>query len=256
MCARPSVSTGRTLRRAVLAACGLLACGSARADGDPRLALLARQLSSATDPRVRAQAALTLGTTEATGARGVLCAALADPVPLVRVAAARALPELHELEALDCLLAHSGDPEPPVEAEVQRSVARLREVKTRTPTVAVWVDGVRDPSTPPLGPELCAETQARLVTRLTWAGARSGVAKAAKGSSHPRAVPAFLLKPTLLRSERGVELAAVCLTWPSKQILGEVRVRGSGGAPPDLVRALVPRLLDDAARTFEWNLQP
>jgi len=256
VCARPSVPTGRTLRRAVLAACGLLVCGSARADGDPRLSFLAQQLGSATDPRVRAQAALTLGTTEATGARSVLCGALADPVPLVRIAAARALPELHELEALDCLLAHKSDPEPPVQAEVERSVARLREVKTRAPTVAVWVDGVRDPSVPPLGPELCAETQTRLVTRLTWAGARSGVAKAAAKTPPMRSLPAYLLKPTLLRSERGVELAAVCLTWPSKQILGEVRVRGSGGAPPDLIRALVPRLLDDAARTFEWNLQP
>jgi hypothetical protein len=239
-----------------LAACGLLVWGPARAEEDPRVAFLARQLGSAADPRVRAQAALTLGTTEATGARSVLCAALTDPIPLVRVAAARALPELHELEALDCLLARAGDPAPEVQAEVERSLARLREVKARAPTVAVWVDGVRDPSDPPLGPELCAETQARLVTRLTWAGAKSGVVKAATKTPPVRSLPAYLLKPTLLRNERGVELAAVCLTWPKKQILGEVRVRGSGGAPPDLIRALVPRLLDDAARTFEWNLQP
>jgi hypothetical protein len=239
-----------------LAACGLLFWGSAWAEEDPRVAFLARQLGSATDPRVRAQAALTLGTTEATGARSLLCAALTDPIPLVRVAAARALPELHELEALDCLLARAGDPVPEVQAEVERSLGRLREVKARAPTVAVWVDGVRDPSDPPLGPELCAETQARLVTRLTWAGAKSGVVKAATKTPPVRSLPAYLLKPTLLRNERGVELAAVCLTWPKKQILGEVRVRGSGGAPPDLIRALVPRLLDDAARTFEWNLQP
>ena len=37
-------------------------------------------------------------------------------------------------------------------------------------------------------------------------------------------------------------------------ILGEVRVKGSGGAPLDLVRALVPRLIEDAASTFEWEL--
>jgi hypothetical protein len=244
------------LRRAALAACGLLAWGPARAEGDPRLAFLERQLGSASDPRVRAQAALTLGTTEAPGARGLLCTALGDPAPLVRVAAARSLPELHELEALDCLLAHPTDPDPLADAEVRRAMARLREVKTRVPTVAVWVEGVRDPSDPPLGPELCAETQTRLVTRLAWGGARTGVARAAVPAAPSRALPAFLLKPTLLRVERGVELAAVCLTWPGKHILGEVRVRGSGGTPLDLVRVLVPRLLDDASRTFEWNLQP
>jgi hypothetical protein len=51
-------------------------------------------------------------------------------------------------------------------------------------------------------------------------------------------------------------MAAVCLTWPSKQILGEVRVKGSGGAPMDLIRALVPRLIEDAASTFDWELTP
>jgi len=53
-----------------------------------------------------------------------------------------------------------------------------------------------------------------------------------------------------------VVMAAVCLTWPSKQILGEVRVKGSGGTPVDLIRALIPRLIEDAASTFEWELTP
>jgi len=33
-------------------------------------------------------------------------------------------------------------------------------------------------------------------------------------------------------------------------------VKGSGGTPMDLVRALVPRLIEDAASTFEWELTP
>ena len=49
-------------------------------------------------------------------------------------------------------------------------------------------------------------------------------------------------------------LAGVCLTWPGKQLLGEVRVTGRGGTPRDLVRALVPRLVQDATSTFEWDL--
>jgi hypothetical protein len=230
--------------------------GTAGADEDPRLVFLSRQLSSAVDPRVRAQAALTLGTTEAPGALGPLCAALADPVPLVRAAVARSLPELHDLAALDCLGAHSTDPAPDAQGEIHRSLALLRKVKDRARTVNVWVDPVRDPSTPPLGEVLCSEARTRLVKRLSWSGARSDAVESAPRVG-PRGTPAFLLQPTLQRADGGaLVMAAVCLTWPSKQILGEVRVKGSGGAPLDLIRALVPRLIEDAASTFEWELAP
>ena len=246
--------SGRTLRWATLAV-ALLGTRSG-AEEDPRVAFLARQLGSASDPRARAQAALTLGATEASGARGPLCSALADPVPMVRQAAARALPELHDLSALQCLLAHPADPVPDAAAEIRRAVGVLREVEGRTPAVAVWVEGVKDPSTPPLGAELLAEARSRLVRHLTWVGARSGEAESAPPRAAPKSLPSYLLKPSLLRTEQGLTLAAVCLTWPGKVILGEVRVRGSGGAPPDLVRALVPRLVQDASRTFEWDLKP
>lgn len=234
----------------------VLVGGTALADADPRIAFLSRQLGTATDPRVRAQAALTLGTTEAAGALGPLCAALDDPEPLVRSAVARSLPELRDLGALDCLTAHAGDTTPEARAEVGRAVAVLKKVKERRPTVDVWVESVRDPSSPPLGEALCGEARSRLVRRLSWSGARSdGVESAPKVTK--KGTPAYLLQPTLLRGDGGaVVMAAVCLTWPSKQILGEVRVKGSGGTPMDLVRSLVPRLIEDAASTFEWELTP
>jgi len=229
--------------------------GPVLADGDPRITFLARQLGTATDPRVRAQAALTLGTTEAPEALAPLCTALADPVPLVRAAVARSLPELHDLAALDCLGAHGADPAPEAQGEIRRAIALLRKVRERPPTVDVWVDPVQDPSRPPLGETLCGEARIRLVKRLAWSGARSeGVESASK---RVRGTPAYLLQPTLLRGDGGaLVLAAVCLTWPSKQILGEVRVKGSGGTPLDLIRVLVPRLIQDAASTFEWELTP
>lgn len=247
----PALS-GRNFRWVELAV--LLLGARAQAQDDPRVVFLARQLGSASDPRARAQAALTLGTTEATGARGPLCSALADPVPMVRQAVARALPSLHDLSALQCLLAHEADPAPDAAAEIHRAVAMLREVEGRAPVVAVWVEGVKDPSAPPLDPQLLAEARTRLVRHLTWVGARSGEAESA-ARPVPKALPAYLLKPSLLRTEQGLTMAAVCLTWPGKVILGEVRVKGSGGAPPDLVRALVPRLVQDASRTFEWDLK-
>ena len=224
---------------------------------DPRLVFLARQLGTATDPRVRAQAALTLGATEAPGALGPLCAALADPEALVRSAVARALPELHDFGALECLTAHTAETAPEAQAEIDRARVLLRRVKERRTTVDVWVDPVRDPSSPPLGEALCGEARTRLVKRLTWSGARSDAVESAPKVAAKRGTPAFLLQPTLLRGDGGaLVMAAVCLTWPSKQILGEVRVKGSGGTPLDLVRALVPRLIQDAASTFEWELTP
>jgi hypothetical protein len=234
----------------------VLVGAAALADGDPRIVFLARQLGTATDPRVRAQAALTLAATEASGALEPLCTALADPEPLVRAAVARSLPELHDLTALECLAAHAKDPAPEAAGEIQRAIALLRKVKERAPVVDVWVEQVRDPSTPPLGEGLCSDTRARLVKRLAWSGARSDAVESAPRGSR-KGAQAFLLQPTLLRGDGGsLVLAAVCLTWPSKRILGEVRVKGSGGASQDLVRALVPRLVEDASSTFEWELTP
>ncbi len=133
----------------------------------------------------------------------------------------------------------------------------LRRVKERAPTVDVWVEPVRDPSTPPLGEALCGEARARLVRRLTWAGARSDGVESASRRAGPTA-RAYLLQPTLLRGDGGaVVLAGVCLSWPSRQILGEVRVTGKRGHAGEIsVRALVPRLVEDAASTFEWELTP
>ena len=254
MCDFPLALPARTLRTVALGA--VLLGGAALADDDPRITFLARQLGTATDPRVRAQAALTLGTTEAPGALGPLCSALADPVPLVRGAVARSLPELHDLGALDCLAPHATDPAPDAQSEIHRALALLRKVKERTPTVDVWVDPVRDPSTPPLGEALCGEARSRLVRRLAWSGARSDRVESAPKAA-ARGTPAYLLQPTLLRADGGaLVLAAVCLTWPSKQILGEVRVKGSGARPADLIPALVPRLIQDAASTFDWELAP
>jgi HEAT repeat protein len=233
----------------------LVLSGPAVAQTDPRIAFLARQLGTAADPRARAQAALTLGTTESPDALGPLCTALGDPVPLVRASVARALPELHDVAALDCLVAHGDDPAPDPAGEVRRALALLRKVTERTPALAVWVEPVRDPSTPPLGPALCGDARTRLVKRLAWSGARSQPAEDAPRSGAP--APAYVLQPALLRGEGGaVILAAVCLTWPSKQLLGEVRVTGRGAAPADLVRALVPRLVQDAASTFDWDISP
>ena len=107
-----------------MALAGALPRGAALAEADPRVAFLTRQLGTATDPRVRAQAALTLGTTEAAGGPRTALRRAGDPEPLVRSAVARSLPELHDLGALECLVAHAGETLPP--SPRRRSAARWR----------------------------------------------------------------------------------------------------------------------------------
>ena len=60
----------------------------------------------------------------------------------------------------------------------------------------------------------------------------------------------------------GALLGAAVLTLLPEYLRGledfEVlaRVKGSGARPADLIPALVPRLIQDAASTFDWELAP
>ena len=245
-------------RRRSLCALVLLLAGGASADADARWTFLVRQLTSARDPRARVQAALTLGTTEDAAALGPLCTALGDPEPLVRAAVAQSLPNLRQVAALDCLLAHGEDPDPLARAEVSRAVAALRAARERRPRVYVAVPLVADDSDPPADPSLLDLARARLVSRLQWMGAQVApdvedlaAARAALASAQLRG---FQLRTRLTRRGPEVVVVVVCLSYPDQQVLGQVSGRASGGRPEDALRALVPRLLQDLAATFEWNL--
>ncbi len=244
-------------RRSVCTLLLLLASG-ASADADARWAFLVRQLTTAQDPRARVQAALTLGATEDASALAPLCAALADPEPLVRAAVARSLPNLHEPAALDCLLAHGTDTDALAREEVARAVATLREVRERRPKVYVAVPPVVDDSDPPAEASLLSLAHTRLVSRLRWMGAQ--VASGAEDRTAVRATLAsaqlqgFQIRARLARKGSEVAVVMVCLSYPDQQVLGEVTGRASGGRPEDALRALVPRLLQDLAATFEWKL--
>jgi len=96
------------------------------------------------------------------------------------------------------------------------------------------------------------------VSRLQWMGAQ--VAPEAEERSVARAnltqaqLRGFQIRARLARRGSEVAVVMVCLTYPDAQVLGEVTGKASGGRPEDALRALVPRLLQDLASTFEWNL--
>jgi len=245
-------------RRQSLCALVLLVAGGASADADARWNFLVRQLTTAQDPRARVQAALTLGATEDASALAPLCTALADPEPLVRAAVARSLPNLHDPAALDCLVSHGTDPDGLARDEVARAVAALRAVSERRPKVYVAVPPVVDDSDPPADASLLSLAHARLVNRLRWMGVK--VAPDAEDRSAAKAalvhaqLQGFQIRTRLARKGSEVAVVMVCLSYPDQQVLGEVTGRASGGRPEDALRALVPRLLQDLAATFEWNL--
>ncbi len=119
----------RSLRRAlgcvlVGAALASTAAGVSRAE-DPSATM--RELSEASDFRVRVNAALLLGHTRPDGAREALEAALGDGHPAVRVAVARALGSLGDPAALGALQRRlAQDSSSSVMAQLRVAIAELR----------------------------------------------------------------------------------------------------------------------------------
>lgn len=51
----------------------------------------------------------------------------------------------------------------------------------------------------------------------------------------------------------GLRLSLLCFTYPDRALMGEVTVKASGAKPKDLVKALAPKVIEEAAETFEWG---
>ena len=229
----------------------------ALAQPDARVAYLGRQLEKGKDPRVRAQSALVLGATEDPEARFPLCRALLDASELVRAAAAKALVRLEDPGALDCLTPRLSDPHPDARSAIAESVRALRAIKARPSTFYLLFTGVVD-RTGSLTPEQIALAAQRLQRKLAahgaWLAPANDSKAAAKSVQKQRHIKGYRLSAEVHPGEGGgLRLALVCMTYPEQSILGQVEVKASGAKPADLLRALAPRAIDEAAATFEWS---
>ncbi|QSQ13504.1 HEAT repeat domain-containing protein [Myxococcus landrumensis] len=227
------------------------------AQGDTRIAFLGRQLQQGKDPRSRSQAALVLGATEDPEAVAPLCGGLKDPSELVRAAVAKALAKLQESSALPCLEAHKTEPDAAVKTAVQEAVSALKAYQARPPRFYIVVDGMKD-LTRTLPSELVKATEARLRSRLIRRGALLAPAKeskaAAKGALKRLGVNGYRITPEVHALEGGgLRVAIVCMSYPDLSLLGQVDVKAGGAQPADLLKALVPRAVEEAAETFEWS---
>jgi len=235
----------------------LLAPCAALAQGDSRIAFLGRQLQQGKDPRTRSQAALVLGASEDPEAVALLCGALKDGSELVRSAAAKGLAKLQEPSALGCLQAHKAEVDAVVKAAVGEAVEVLKAYQSRRPSFYLSMDALKD-RTGTLPAELVKATEARLRSRLVRRGALLAPVKeskaAAKGALKKLGVSGYRITPEIQATESGgLRVHIVCLTYPELSLMGQVDVNAAGAQPGDLLKVLVPKVVEEAAETFEWS---
>ena len=51
----------------------------------------------------------------------------------------------------------------------------------------------------------------------------------------------------------GLRVSVVCISYPDQSLLGDVELQASGAKPEELLKVLAPRIIDEAADTFEWD---
>ncbi|WP_225411001.1 HEAT repeat domain-containing protein [Stigmatella hybrida] len=228
----------------------------ALAQVDSRVAFLSRQLEKGKDPRVRSQAALVLGATEEPEAVGPLCAGLKDASEVVRAAAAKGLATLKEDAGLECLKAHQEEDAATLGA-IRDAIKTLEDFQSRAPRLYVALEGVKD-ATGKLSPELMKATEERLKRRLVLRGAKLAPKKepkkAAQGVLQKHGISGYRLSAEIQATENGgLRIALICLSYPDLALLGQVDVQAAGAEPAELLKALVPKAVEEVASTFEWS---
>lgn len=231
--------------------------GAVLAQVDPRIASLSKQLGTGQEPKARSQAALGLGSSDDPEAVKPLCAALKDSNEQVRAASAQALGKLKELAGLECLKARKSETDAAAKAAIQASIEALQAFKDRTPRVYVQLSGVKD-KTGQLKPEVLKVTEARMRRKLTQVGAMLAPTKesksAAQGVLRKHGIQGFRLQAEIHPTEAGgLRVSVVCISYPDQALLGDVELQASGAKPEELLKVLAPRIIDEAADTFEWD---
>ncbi len=234
----------------------LLLAMPALAQVDARVAFLTKQLEKGKDPRARSQAALVLGATEEPEAVHPLCTGLDDVSELVRASAAKGLATLQEASGLDCLKKHK-ETDAATLVAMREAIKTLEDFKARPPHLYVDFEGVKD-KTGTLPAELVKNTEERLKRKLILTGALLAPPKepkkAAQGVLKKHGISGYRLIAEIQKTESGgLRIALVCLSYPDLALLGQVEVQAAGAAPADLLKALVPKAIQEAAQTFEWS---
>ncbi len=228
---------------------------AAAAAEDARVAFLTKQLGGAKDARVRAQTVLLLGQTSSDAAVDPLCGALRDNESVVRAAAAAALGELRLPRAADCLKMALGEQDTKVRSALEKA---LKQKPVSVGSVYLQVEPVQD-KVGGLPDELM--TLANEVMRDKLADYNVSFApegedkKSAASLIRAKKLQAYQLRMQLLpgSTDKGLEVKVLIMSYPEQAIKGSWNVRAAGGKPESLIKAMVPRVVDDAANDLDWK---
>ncbi|MGZ3458741.1 MAG: HEAT repeat domain-containing protein [Archangium sp.] len=231
--------------------------GAALAQVDSRTASLGKQLGQGQDPRARSQAALGLGSSDDPEALKPLCEGLKDPSEQVRAAAAQALGKLKELSGLECLKSRKGETDEAARAAIRASIETLQDLREQAPKLYVMFGGVKD-KTGHLRPEVLRFAEERIRRKLTQVGALLAPEKeskaAAQGVLRKHGIHGYRVQAEIHPTdEGGLKVRMVCIGYPDQALLGDVEVQASGAKPEELLKVLAPRIVEEAADTFEWD---
>jgi hypothetical protein len=220
---------------------------------DARVTLLSKQLDSAKDPRLRAQTAVVLGGTGSPQAAVPLCKLFKDPETIVRTAAANALGELKAKEAQDCLNAAQNDKDAGVKAAVLRALAAGVVVPG---SLYVSIEQIAD-KVGGLPPDVIQLTDKLLRQELKGMGAGFAPAgeekKAATLLVKNRQLKGYQLRLQLLPNGSGLKIEMLVMTYPDQNLLGTFNVKAAGAGHDKLLKAMVPRVVSDAAKELQWK---
>ncbi|MEW6430551.1 MAG: HEAT repeat domain-containing protein [Myxococcota bacterium] len=226
---------------------------------DPRVTLLSRQLAGAKDPRNRVQIVVLLGQTKHESAVPHLCSALKDPEPLVRTAAAGSLGELGLPSAIACLKAALGEGDPTVRAAMERAL-KAGAAATSVPKGGLYLslEPVQD-KVGDLPANLLQLAEEKMREKLESMGATFAPPaedkKKAAALVRTQQLKAYQLRLQLLpgESSKGLKVEMLIMTYPDQSLKGTWNVKASGGKPESLIKAMVPRVVEDAATDLEWK---
>jgi hypothetical protein len=168
-----------------------------------------------------------------------------------------ALAQLGVASAIDCLRAKQDDPEEQVKNEIARAIAALEAARAKPPELYIAMAPVAD-KTASLPPEVVKLTEERVRARLQAMGGVFAPSNESRAAAR-KVIKSKRLKGYMLKVELdstpagGLRVNLVCFTYPEKSLLGEVNVKASGGQAADMVRALAPKVIEEAAETFNWS---
>ncbi|MFO0594200.1 MAG: HEAT repeat domain-containing protein [Myxococcaceae bacterium] len=221
---------------------------------DARVNFLIKQLAGAKDARVRAQTLLLLGQTGSDDAVPPLCGAMKDGESVVRSAAASALGELRTNASITCLKGLK-ETDPGVKAAIDKGIAAGA---IESGTLYLSVDPVED-KVGDLPSNLVQLAEQTMRDKLNSYGASFAPVnedkKQAASLIRNKKLKGFQLRMQLLpgSSEKGLKVEMLIMSYPEQALKGTWNVKAAGGKPESLIKAMVPRVVDDAANDLEWK---